>query len=160
MSNDGPTFETHNTQAAHDLSDREVRYFLRKYYYISNELSLDTDYGELSTEDGAFIIGDRKAIGREAIRALRKKMWEEVPNRDHDVQKIFSHGNHEDDTELMILGTATWGYHEGHKNVGDWAAHVGLEKGKDGQVRYSYYQIIMVGRSILHGLSVQLTRSI
>ncbi|KAL8948280.1 MAG: hypothetical protein Q9183_007702, partial [Haloplaca sp. 2 TL-2023] len=148
--------DTHTTQAQHVLSDGKVRQYLRKYYYIANEPSLDKEYGDLFTEDGVFIMGSRKATGREAqgksntdqpsssaIRSLRKKIWEEVPNRDHDAVKMFSHGNHEDDTELMVLGTATWGYHEGHKNVGDWAAHIKLEMGKDDQLRCSFYQIIM-----------------
>lgn len=85
----------------------------------------------------------------QAIRNLRKKVWEEVPNRDHDMVKVFSHGNHDDDTELMTLGTATWTYHEGHQNVGDWAAHVKLEKDEDGKIECSYYQIIMVSRGFL-----------
>ncbi|KAI4178762.1 MAG: hypothetical protein LQ346_007350 [Caloplaca aetnensis] len=135
--------DTHDTQAAHVLSDKDVRHFLRRYYYIANEPALDQEYGDLFTEDGVFIMGNRKATGREAIRNLRKKVWEEVPNRDHDMVKAFSHGNHDDDTELMILGTATWTYHEGHQNVGDWAAHVKLEKGEDGKIECSYYQIIM-----------------
>ncbi|KAL8867348.1 MAG: hypothetical protein Q9174_005722 [Haloplaca sp. 1 TL-2023] len=139
----GSIDETHLTQAQHVLSDGKVRQYLRKYYYIANEPGIDKEYGDLFTEDGVFIMGDRKATGREAIRALRKKIWEEVPNRDHDAVKMFSHGNHEDDTELMVLGTATWGYHEGHKNVGDWAAHIKLEMGKDDQLRCSFYQIIM-----------------
>ncbi|KAL8688592.1 MAG: hypothetical protein Q9218_005540 [Villophora microphyllina] len=143
MSNKASADDTHDTQAAHVLSDRDVRHFLRKYYYIANEVELDNEYGELFTEDGIFIMGRRKAKGREAIRALRKKLWEEVPSRDHDLVKVFSHGNHDDDTELMILGTATWGYQEGHKNIGDWVAHVKLEKGKDDKLRCSYYQIIM-----------------
>ena len=83
-----------------------------------------------------------------AIRALRKEIWEEVPNCDHDAVKMFSHGNHEDETELMVLGTATWGYYEGHKHVGDLAAHIKLEMDKDDQLRCSFYQIIMVGECV------------
>ncbi|KAL8713119.1 MAG: hypothetical protein Q9220_002640 [cf. Caloplaca sp. 1 TL-2023] len=145
MSNTGTTEEIHDTQAAHVLSDAKVRQYLRKYYYVANEPSLDTEYGDLFTEKGVFIVGPRKATGREAIRALRNAIWKEIPNRDHSPVKIFSHGNHDDDTELMVLGTASWTYHEGHQNVADWVAHVKLEKDdKDGQIRCSYYQIIMV----------------
>ncbi|KAL8946092.1 MAG: hypothetical protein Q9222_007465 [Ikaeria aurantiellina] len=144
MSDKSSAEDSHVTQAAHVLSDRKVRQFLRKYYYIANEPSLVDEYDDLFTEGGVFIIGSRKATGREAIRALRKAMWEEVPNRDHSPVKIFSHGNHDDDTELMILGTASWTYHEGHQNIADWVAHVKLELGKDDQIRCSYYQIIMV----------------
>ena len=105
MSNETPAEETHDTQAAHVLSDKDVRQFLRKYYYIANELGLDTEYGDLFAEDGVFIMGTRKARGRDgkldssppdlritiksparqglisflqAIRALRRKLWEEV----------------------------------------------------------------------------------
>lgn len=67
--------------------------------------------------------------------------------------KTFSHGNHDDDTELMILGTATWTYHEGHKNIGDWAAHVKLERGENGQIQCSFYQIIMVSLVPMSGIS-------
>ncbi|KAL8933097.1 MAG: hypothetical protein Q9216_006526 [Gyalolechia sp. 2 TL-2023] len=155
--------DTHDTQDAHVLSDAAVRQFLRKYYYIANEPSLDTEYGDLFTEDAVFIMADKKSKGREgkqlassdatimstnshfqqAIRALRKKLWQDVLSRDHSPIKMFSHGNHEDDTELMVLGTTTWTYEGGHTNVGDWAAHVKLEKGDDGKLRCSYYQVIM-----------------
>ncbi|KAL9593479.1 MAG: hypothetical protein Q9219_007532, partial [cf. Caloplaca sp. 3 TL-2023] len=143
MSNKTSPEETHDTQERHVLSDSDVRHFLRKYYYIANELALDTEYGDLFTEDGVFIMGGRKAKGREAIRALRKKIWDDIPSHDHDMRKVFSYGNHEDDTELMVLGNATWTYHAGHQNVGDWAAHVKLERGKDGKLRCSFYQVIM-----------------
>ena len=83
-------------------------------------------------------------LDRQAIRNLRKKLWADVKSRDHSPIKIFSHGNHDDDTELMILGTATWSYEAGHTNEGDWAAHIKLEKGSDGKLRCSYYQVIMV----------------
>ena len=58
--------------------------------------------------------------------------------------KIFSHGNHHDDTELMVLGTVGWTYHAGHDHSGDWAAHVELHKGDDGVLRCKYYQVIIV----------------
>ncbi|KAL8719377.1 MAG: hypothetical protein Q9225_003607 [Loekoesia sp. 1 TL-2023] len=154
MSSKPPAEETHITQAAHVLSDKDVRHFLRKYYYIANEPALDTEYGDLFTEDAVFIMGNRKATGREAIRALRKKVWDEIPGRDHDMVKVFSHGNNDDDTELMVLGTVTWTYHAGHKNLGDWAAHVKLDKGKNGQIRCSYYQIIAVSTSFLKGMDL------
>ncbi|KAL8779158.1 MAG: hypothetical protein Q9213_007084 [Squamulea squamosa] len=135
--------------AAHVLSDAEVRQYLRKYFYISNDISLDKEWGELFTEDGVYIMGNRKATGREAIRTLRKKLYEEIPQRDHSPVKIFSHGNHHDDTEMMILGTVGWTYHEGHSHAGDWAAHVKLHKGEDGVLRCKYYQIIAVS-AVLH----------
>ncbi|KAL8840887.1 MAG: hypothetical protein Q9170_001151 [Blastenia crenularia] len=114
MSDKAPAEEAHDKQAAHVLSDKDVCHFWRRYYYIANEPSLSTKYVELFTEDSVFIMGNRKATEREGktIRALPKKIWEEVPSRDHDMVKTFSHGNHEDDTELMILGTSSWTYHE------------------------------------------------
>lgn len=57
--------DTHDTQAAHVLSDKDVRHFLRKYYYVANEPALDKEYGDLFTEDGVFIMGNKKATGRE-----------------------------------------------------------------------------------------------
>ncbi|KAL8728478.1 MAG: hypothetical protein Q9166_005376 [cf. Caloplaca sp. 2 TL-2023] len=144
MSDQSTEHETHVTQAVRDLSDREVRQYLRKYFYISNDISLDTEWGDLFTEDGVYIMGNRKATGREAIRKLRKKLYDEIPQRDHSPVKIFSHGNHHDDTELMILGTVGWTYHAGHDHAGDWAAHCKLHKGDDGVLRCKYYQIIVV----------------
>ncbi|KAL9626306.1 MAG: hypothetical protein Q9204_007412 [Flavoplaca sp. TL-2023a] len=144
MSTSEPEHETHNTQAVKDLSDSQVRQYLRKFYYISNDISLDKEWGDLFTEDGVYIMGNKKAKGPEAIRKLRKKLFEDIPSRDHSPIKIFSHGNHDDDTELMILGTVGWTYHAGHGHEGDWAAHVKLHKGEDGMVRCAYYQIICV----------------
>ncbi|KAL9614181.1 MAG: hypothetical protein Q9167_001333 [Letrouitia subvulpina] len=134
----------HDTQAVKVLSDRDVRQFLRKYYYIANDISLDNEYRDLFTEDAVFIMANRKAVGRSALVSLRKKLWEEIPKRDHSPTKIFSLGNDEDDMELMVLGSAEWGYHAGHSKTGDWAAHVKLERDKDNNVLCSYYQIIMV----------------
>ncbi|KAL8850877.1 MAG: hypothetical protein Q9221_004190 [Calogaya cf. arnoldii] len=143
MSKEAAEHETHKTQAVNDLSDRQVRQFLRKFYYVSNDISLEKEWGELFADDGVYIMGNRKATGPDAIRKLRKKLYEEIPSRDHSPMKIFSHGNHEDDTELMILGTVGWTYHAGHDHSGDWAAHVKLHKGDDGVVRCKYYQIIV-----------------
>ncbi|KAL8686135.1 MAG: hypothetical protein Q9224_005542, partial [Gallowayella concinna] len=135
--------ETHITQTARGLSDHDVRQYLRKFYYVSNELSLDTEYGDLFTEDGVYIMGSRKATGRQAIRALRKKSYDEIPQQDHHPLKFFSHGNHHDDTEMMILGDVTWTYHAGHTHAGDWAAHIKLQKGDDGVLRCKFYQLIV-----------------
>ncbi|KAL8887816.1 MAG: hypothetical protein Q9192_006270 [Flavoplaca navasiana] len=210
MSTSEPEHETHKTQAVKDLSDSQVRQYLRKFYYISNDISLDKEWGDLFTEDGVYIMGNKKAKGPEgtfsltgfptippkvvlflsfffpprvlfspppfspstihapllsphfpslpitpslhspllliphshqtkaassAIRKLRKKLFEDIPSRDHSPIKIFSHGNHDDDTELMILGTVGWTYHAGHGHEGDWAAHVKLHKGNDGVMR-------------------------
>ncbi|KAI4159716.1 MAG: hypothetical protein LQ342_006331 [Letrouitia transgressa] len=133
----------HDTQAVKVLSDPDVRQFLRKYYYIANDISLDTEYAELFTEDAIFIMANRKAVGRSAVVSFRKKLWDEIPKRDHSPTKIFSLGNDDDDMELMVLGTAEWGYHAGHSKTGDWVAHVKLERDKDNKVLCSYYQIIM-----------------
>ncbi|KAL8699356.1 MAG: hypothetical protein Q9201_006049 [Fulgogasparrea decipioides] len=135
-----PEENTHIVQeAAHALSDKDVRHFLRKFFYLSNEPPPNDEFTNLFTEDGVWIFADRRAQGR---HALRKKMWEDIPHRDHSPVKIFSHGNHDNDTELMILGTTSWTYHEGHGNAGDWAAHCKLEKDDNGKVLCSYYQII------------------
>ncbi|KAI4214006.1 MAG: hypothetical protein LQ351_003410 [Letrouitia transgressa] len=163
----------HDTQAVKVLSDPDVRQFLRKYYYIANDISLDSEYADLFTEDAVFIMANRKAVGRSgqsfilsvqplsfatlvinlltqtqlfaqpAVVSFRKKLWDEIPKRDHSPTKIFSLGNDDDDMELMVLGTAEWGYHAGHSKTGDWVAHVKLERDKDNQVLCSYYQIIM-----------------
>ncbi|KAI4283152.1 MAG: hypothetical protein L6R38_002375 [Xanthoria sp. 2 TBL-2021] len=143
MSAKAPEHKTHITQAVKDLSDRQVRQYLRKVYYVSNDISLEKEWGDLFAEDGVYIMGNRKATGPEAIRKLRKKLYEEIPQRDYSPIKIFSYGNHDDDTEFMILGTVGWTYHAGHDHSGDWAAHVKLHKGDDGVVRCKYYQIII-----------------
>ncbi|KAL8757392.1 MAG: hypothetical protein Q9199_002269 [Rusavskia elegans] len=117
MSAKAPEHGTHKTQAVNDLSDRQVRQYLRKFYYVSNDISLEKEWGDLFAEDGVYIMGNRKATGPEARP---------------QPMKIFSHGNHDDDTELMILGTVGWTYHAGHDHTGDWAAHVKLHKGDDG----------------------------
>ncbi|KAI4217921.1 MAG: hypothetical protein LQ349_008954 [Xanthoria aureola] len=83
MSTSAPEHETHKTQAVNDLSDRQVRQYLRKFYYVSNDISLEKEWGELFAEDGVYIMGNRKATGPEAIRKLRKKLYEETPQRDH-----------------------------------------------------------------------------
>ncbi|KAI4221975.1 MAG: hypothetical protein LQ349_007716 [Xanthoria aureola] len=120
-------------RAVNDLSDRQVRQYLRKFYYVSNDISLEKEWGELFAEDGVYIMGNRKATGPEgtappflpilfsvlvyflfltphpllhcysphshpwstspptyladspstAIRKLRKKLYEETPQRDH-----------------------------------------------------------------------------
>ncbi|KAL8946091.1 MAG: hypothetical protein Q9222_007464 [Ikaeria aurantiellina] len=59
--------EVHITQASKDLSDKTVRAFLRKYFYVSNDLSLEKEWGDLFTEDGTYIMGSRKATGRPGI---------------------------------------------------------------------------------------------
>jgi len=197
MSDPTPAENTHEVQAAHALSDKDVRQFLRKFYYLSNAPPPNHEFNDLFTEDGVYTFADRKAKGHPgthkkrtawrslaylfaahdsellyicadallipAIQALREKLWQDIPHRDHSPIKIFSYGNHNDDTELMILGTTTWTYHEGHGNVGDWAAHCKLVKRDAGEVKCSYYQIITVcancclasggntGRLIMHG---------
>ncbi|KAL8997686.1 MAG: hypothetical protein Q9169_003093 [Polycauliona sp. 2 TL-2023] len=62
-----PEHETHKTQAIGDLSDSAVRQYLRKFYYISNDISLDKEWGDLFTEDGVYIMGNKKATGPEAL---------------------------------------------------------------------------------------------
>lgn len=78
------------------------------------------------------------------IIALRKKLWEEVPGRDHNPAKVFSHGNHDDDTKLLVLGHVEHTHHAGHSSNGDWVAHVKLVKDELGKVQCSYYQIMIV----------------
>lgn len=65
MSTSAPEHETHKSQAVNDLSDRQVRQYLRKFYYVSNDISLEKEWGELFAEDGVYIMGNRKATGPE-----------------------------------------------------------------------------------------------
>ncbi|CAL8580540.1 hypothetical protein XPA_006262 [Xanthoria parietina] len=69
MSTSAPEHETHQTQAVNDLSDSQVRQYLRKLYYVSNDISLEKEWGELFAEDGVYIMGNRKATGPEGTAA-------------------------------------------------------------------------------------------
>ena len=77
MSTSAPEHETHKSQAVNDLSDRQVRQYLRKFYYVSNDISLEKEWGELFAEDGVYIMGNRKATGPEgtAPRSALQSSW-------------------------------------------------------------------------------------
>ncbi|KAL8961678.1 MAG: hypothetical protein Q9183_005271, partial [Haloplaca sp. 2 TL-2023] len=137
MADQIPAPNTHVVQDAHVLSDKDVRQFLRKYFFLSNSPPPNEEFLDLFTDDGVWIFADRRAQGRQEIQALRTSMWKDIPHRDHSPAKIFSHGNHDDDTELMILGTTSWEYHEkeAKSTQGDWAAHCKLHKEEDGTIK-------------------------
>ncbi|KAL8959195.1 MAG: hypothetical protein Q9183_005680, partial [Haloplaca sp. 2 TL-2023] len=60
-----PAPNTHVVQDAHVLSDKDVRQFLRKYFFLSNSPPPNEDFLDLFTDDGVWIFADRRAQGRQ-----------------------------------------------------------------------------------------------
>lgn len=65
MADQVPGENTHEVQVTHVLSDKDVRQFLRKFFYLSNEPPPSDEFTDLFTEDGVWIFADRKAQGRQ-----------------------------------------------------------------------------------------------
>ena len=73
---------------------------------------------------------------------LRKKIWANIPNRDHRAIRVFPFGN--DGDELMVYGTVDYKHHDEHEKGTEWAARVKLAK-EGGQIKIALYHIFLVG---------------
>ena len=72
---------------------------------------------------------------------MRKKMWEEIPGRDHYPFQIFTHGH--DEMELMVRGKAEHQHHSGDQVPHEWAAYYKLVE-ENGQIKFQQIHIILV----------------
>ena len=49
------------------ITDQAVRDFLHRYYEVSNENETHEDFADLFTEDGEYIMNDKKTKGKEGV---------------------------------------------------------------------------------------------
>ncbi|KAL6719988.1 hypothetical protein ACLMJK_001909 [Lecanora helva] len=123
------------------ISDPQVKQFLEKFYETSNHPENHGDFADLFTSDGVYAMNDKRAKGKDEIRALRKAIWSHVPARDHYPIKIYTHGT--DQYDLMAHGEVKYNHHHGHATETEWACSCNLVKEGE-ELKVAYYQIIVV----------------
>ncbi|EOA90222.1 hypothetical protein ACJQWK_07526 [Exserohilum turcicum] len=115
--------------------------FFERFYATSDTPDAHETYVNFFTEDATLIMASSKAVGRQAILALRTAMWEKVESRAHAPLKIFPFGP--DASEVMLYGSVRYGLKAGGESCKDWAARAHLVKDGHGKVMMDFYQVYL-----------------
>ncbi|KAF7910106.1 uncharacterized protein EAE98_010904 [Botrytis deweyae] len=131
-----------------DNVSSEVKAFLEKYFQLSNAASShnnheanEQEFAELFSNDGIYEFAEEQNVGRDAIISFRKKLFANVPHREHPVVRIFTFGS--DDMNLMCYGTVGYKLSDDTVNMQEWAARYEIVKTGPGDLKFKYVQIIV-----------------
>ncbi|KAK8911094.1 hypothetical protein QC760_000155 [Botrytis cinerea] len=130
----------------------EVKALLEKYFQLSNASSSHNDheaneqeFAELFVNDGTYELAEEQSVGRDEIISFRKKLFANIPHREHPVVRIFTFGS--DDMNLMCYGTVGYKISDEPVNMQEWAARYEIVRTGPGDLRFKYVQIIIVSVS-------------
>ncbi|TGO43522.1 hypothetical protein BOTNAR_3529g00010 [Botryotinia narcissicola] len=131
-----------------DNVSSEVKVFLEKYFQLSNAGSSHNDheaneqeFAKLFLDDGVYEFAEEQNVGREAILSFRRKLFANVPHREHPVVRIFTFGS--DDMNLMCYGTVGYKLSNDVINMQEWAARYEIVNTESGDLKFKYVQIII-----------------
>ncbi|KAK3166848.1 hypothetical protein OEA41_009973 [Lepraria neglecta] len=121
-----------------NYTDTAIKKFLKDYFESSNTPNAHEETGSYFTENGVFCI---------EILALRERMWDSVPGREHRAHRIFPFQTNKEtkNEEFMVYGTVTYKHHDGaHKDTG-WGGRMELAKDhKSGQQKIAILHCFLV----------------
>ncbi|KAM0315750.1 hypothetical protein ACHAO8_003602 [Botrytis cinerea] len=146
----------------------EVKALLEKYFQLSNASSSHNDheasmlllihvtrllnksedeqeFAELFVNDGTYELAEEQSVGRDEIISFPKKLFANIPHREHPVVRIFTFGS--DDMNLMCYGTVGYKISDEPVNMQEWAARYEIVRTGPGDLRFKYVQIIIVSVS-------------
>jgi len=122
--------------------DEGIKSFFEDFYKTSDTPDAHERYADSFTREATFILGSKRAVGREEILSTRKGLWEKVSERLHTPVKIFPFGG--GSHEVMIYGTVVYILKDGRKAEVDWAARADMVKDDEGgRWKMGFYQVYL-----------------
>ncbi|KAE8441194.1 hypothetical protein EG329_005626 [Mollisiaceae sp. DMI_Dod_QoI] len=126
-----------------------VKELMEKHFQLSNAPSTHNSheadeeaFAALFTPNGLYELAEVQNQGHDAIIAVRRKLFETIPYREHPVTKVFTYGS--DDLNLMCFGIVDYAYPEGTTNKKEWAGRYEIEKTSSGELKFKLVQIITI----------------
>ncbi|KAH6850287.1 hypothetical protein B0I37DRAFT_371252 [Chaetomium sp. MPI-CAGE-AT-0009] len=132
--------------------DSSIKRFITHFFEVSDDPDRNEEWVEFFDENATVMMGNDVARGREEIRKLRERMWQEVEARKHRLVKVFPAkfsaersaivSMHE--TEYMLFGAVAFRMRDDAKEdaVVGWAGHAQLRRdGVTAPWRLGFYRV-------------------
>ena len=89
---------------------------------------------------------DRLTLCHAETHEQRKKLYNEIPGREHRAHRIFPFqaAGEENEQEFMVYGSVTYNHHDGNTKDQEWAARGVVVKGRGDEVELKFYHVFIV----------------